>query len=219
MPSSTKGESIPGRGCHGGRKGHRLGQGGLLGEAKCGIPGNRAQVLDSSHKDPKLRCPLSGPAGFGPAFSLVEEPGARGMRTRRSQRRGWPGPGDPSGMHAGVREMVGTGKRLSRGMGGQGLRGGLGGLPPPPPLGWLQAGALGPAGPPALPHAPAKNTSGPKSALCGPPAACSGPGLWGSRPAGGQEGDSQSLSPRGETGAAGRGGEQSGSESRISCLA
>lgn len=74
--SSTKGESIPGRGCHGGWEGHQRGQGGQLGGAKCGIPRNRAQVLDSSHKDPKLRCPLRGPAGFGPAFNLGEEPGA-----------------------------------------------------------------------------------------------------------------------------------------------
>lgn len=51
------------------------GQGGQLGGAKCGIPGNGAQVLYSSHKDPELRCPPSGPTGFGLTFSLGEELG------------------------------------------------------------------------------------------------------------------------------------------------
>lgn len=116
------------------------------------------------------------------------------MRSRRSQWRGWAGPGDLSGMHARVREMVGTGRSPSSGVGGL--------VDSPGPCLWAGWGPW----PLALPHAPAKNTSGSKSALCGPPAAPSGPGVWGSGPEGGQEGDSPLLSLRGQTGVARRGG-------------
>lgn len=112
-------------------------QGGQLGGANCGIPGNGAQVLYSSHKDPKFHCPPSSPAGFCPAFSLGEEPGTAkdegpevsvvGMAWAR-------GPVRDACMRESGR-WWGAERRVSSGVGGQGLRGGLD---------WLQAGALGP---------------------------------------------------------------------------
>lgn len=98
-------------------------------EPSAGSLGTEPRVLDSSHKDPKLRCPLSSPAGFG------LQPGGGARRTRdddpevSAEGLGWAR--GPVRDASGVREMVGTGRRPSRGMGGQGLRGGLGGSPHP----------------------------------------------------------------------------------------
>lgn len=111
-------------------------------EPSAGSLGTEPRVLDSSHKDPKLRCPLSSPAGFG------LQPGGGARRTRdddpevSAEGLGWArGP---------VRDACGSpgdgGDReeTEQRHGGPGAERGPGGLPPPPPLGWLGPLAPGP---------------------------------------------------------------------------
>ena len=79
--SRTKGESIPGERLPCAQAGKASGgdhveQGADQLGAKCRVPGNEAQALDSCHKNPKLHCPPSSAAGFCPAFSLRETLGA-----------------------------------------------------------------------------------------------------------------------------------------------